>query len=267
MQMHVIASGLNLRAEAPQGDVLAVLRCGSPVTVTGPDLDGWVKLSCADPQDPSRTIHGVAAARFLRPVIVSAREALVEAAIVEWRRFKFGEGKEDVTPYRGYVGEMWKVIGYGDRDGASPWAWSAAAISWVVRKAAEKAPALDNFRYGQGHWMYIGQAIKRREAGEAGPYWGRRVEEAPVEIGDMVVQSRQGGSGFKCPSVTSYDEARECGGSFASHCDVIVGVSGGRAHALGGNVGNSFSMTSFDLDEDGRLKQSGRVYMVLQCQL
>ncbi len=269
MQMYVAASGLNLRASAPRGDVVAVLRCGQSVTVTGDEGEGWVKLSCADPEDPAKTIGGVVAERFLRPAILSPQEALVAAALAEWRRFDFGGGFEADQPYAGYIGEMWAAVGFPKLDGTDrSYPWSAAAISWIVRQAARHAPALDDFAYSIGHWRYIKDAIRRREQGLAGPYWGRRLDEAAVKIGDLVVLERASTSGHHdVEKVDTYDEARDIKGSFPSHCDLIVGLSGGRAHALGGNVGQSLKMTSFDLDEKGRLKAKDRVFMFLQCQL
>ncbi len=269
MHMHVDASGLNLRESAPDGDVVAVLRCGHPVTVTGEAGVGWVRLTCADPGDPSKTLTGVVAARFLRPAIISAREALVAAALAEWRRFDYGKGHEADQPYSSHVGEMWAAVGFPTFDGTDrAYPWSAAAISWIVRQAARQAPALDAFDYAIGHWRYIKDAIAKREAGLAAPYWARRLDEAPARIGDMVVLARAGASSHHAvDKVDTYDAARDAKGSFPSHCDLIVGVSGGKAHAIGGNVKNSMSLTSFPLDAEGRLKAKGRVFMLLQCQL
>lgn len=269
MQMHVIASGLNLRASAPDGEVAAVLRCGHPVTVTGSDQPGWVTVECPDPGDPGAAVTGVVAERFLRPAIPSAQEALVAAALAEWRRFDYGAGHEAKTPYSGYVGEMWTAMGFPTLDGTDrQYPWSAAAISWIVRQAAKHAPALDTFEYAISHSRYIKDAIEKREAGKAAPYWGRRLNEAPARIGDMVVLSRKDTTGnHDNKTVDTYEEARDIKGTFPSHCDLIVGVSNGQAHALGGNVGQSLSMSSFALDDKGHLAAKNRVFMLLQCRL
>lgn len=268
MQMFVAASGLNLRSGAPRGEIVAVLPCAHPVTVTGRDQEGWVKLETADPRGGSTTLRGVAAARFLRPPFTSARDALAAAALAEWRRFDYGAGREGAAPYKHHIGEMWAALGVAGRNGADQdFPWSAAAISWIVRQATARIPALDGFAYGEGHWRYVKDAITRREAGFAAPFWGRRLKEAPARIGDIIVQGRAGGAGFTCEKVASYEAARDCPGSFASHCDLIVGLSSGRAHAIGGNVKNSMSLTSFDLDDGGRVKAQDRVFMLLQCQL
>lgn len=269
MHMHVVASGLKLRESAPDGDKIALLRCGHPVTVTGEAGVGWSNVECADPDDPSKTVTGVVATRFLRPAIASAREALVGAAFAEWRRFDYGEGHEAEKPYSDYVGEMWAAVGFPTFDGTDrTYPWSAAAISWIVRQAAKEAPQLDDFDYAIGHWRYIKDAIAKREAETAAPFWARKVDEAPVRIGDMVVLARAGASGHHAvDKVDTYEDARDAKGSFPSHCDLIVGLSGGKAHAIGGNVKHSMSLSSFPLDSEGRLKAKGRVFMMLQCQL
>ena len=269
MHMHVAASGLNLRERAPDGSVIAVLPCGHAVTVAGEAGAGWVDLECADPAEPARTLTGTAAARFLRPAIVGAREALVAAALAEWRRFDYGAGHEAQPPYRDHVGRMWAAVGFPTFDGATrEYPWSAAAISWIVRQAAKQAPALDDFDYAIGHWRYIKDAIAKREAGHAAPFWARRLDEAAARIGDIVVRARAGASGHHAvDAVDTYDAARDAKGSFPSHCDLITGLSGGQAHAIGGNVNNSVNLTSFPLEPDGRLKAAGGVFMVLQCRL
>jgi hypothetical protein len=268
MKMFVAASGLNLRDHAPRGGVIAVLPCAQPVTVISADQSGWLTVETADPRDRSKRISGVVAERFLRPPLPGARDALVAAALAEWRRFDYGAGREGDAPYKHHIREMWSALGFSDRNGGDHgFPWSAAAISWIVRQAAAQIPALDDFAYGEGHWRYVKDAIKRREAGLTAPFWGRRINEAPARIGDMVVRGRAGGPGFTCVNVASYEAARDCPGSFASHCDLIIGLSFSRAHAIGGNIRNSVSLTSFDLDDEGCLEAKDGVFMLLQCQL
>ena len=270
MQRFVNASGLDLHASARDGAVITVLPCGHSVTVIADDrASGWVRIECADPRRASQRISGVVAETFLRPALTPAREALVAAALTEWKRFDYGAGREDAAPYAGFVGEMWSALGLSRFDGThTQKPWSAAAISWVVRQAAGDIPELNRFAFSAGHWEYIKQAIQRRERNQPGPYWGRRLHEAKAQIGDMAVLERSSRPGrHNIKAIDTYEEARDTRRSFPSHCDLIIGVSGGQAHALGGNVGNSFKMTSFDLDDEGRLKAKNRVFMLLQCQL
>ncbi|MCP2671284.1 DUF2272 domain-containing protein [Maricaulaceae bacterium EIL42A08] len=265
MELCVEPKGLNLRKKAPSGDRIALLNRGDRVTVLAPDIKGWLKVRAVK---DGQAHTGFVSARYLTPALMPASEALAGAALLEWRRFDCGTGKESVKPYSDYVGEMWAAIGQ-DLDGTDTQIpWSAAAISWFVRKAAQYAPQLDDFAYSMGHHTYIKQAIKAREANEAAPYWGRKLDEAPARIGDLSVQDRQGKAGVHdCPVVKTYEQARDCHGSFPSHCDLIVGITDNTAFAIGGNVSNSVTLSSYALDDNGHLKAENRVFMLLQLQV
>jgi hypothetical protein len=265
MKLVVIAEALNLRASAPSGRILATLARNTPVTVTGPDRAGWVTV---DAQIDGEALSGVVAARYLAAAIISPAEALASTALSEWRRFGCGTGFEADHPYAGYIGQMWSALDQ-DFDGADrSMPWSAAAISWIVREAARHAPALAQFRYAVGHWSYIKQGFEVRERVADGPYRACTLDEAPVGVGDLVVQSRTGAPGLHdCAEVTSFDAARDCAGSFASHCDLVVGLEGAKALAIGGNVGQSMAMKTYDLDADGHLKAQDKVFMFLQLRV
>ena len=100
------------------------------------------------------------------------------------------------------------------RDRDAP--WSAAAISFMVRKAALSEPRYSQFRFAAAHSQYIHDAIQRREAENTGaPFWGFRLHERKPQLGDIVCRQRI--------TNVNYDFARTRD-SFKSHCDIIVQI-------------------------------------------
>jgi len=239
---YVNLEALNLRT-APQispSNRLGVLHLGQAVTPQGePDTAGWIKVAA--------TLAGTDQSGFvkaeidgqpsLRDPVSASREALVSIVIQQWLRFERGLGQEYSDPFYKYVGEMWKAIGQNldgkDRDVP----WSAAFISFAVRQSAQTIAKYDNFKFAAAHARYIHDAISRRNRGDnAAPYWGHRLHERAPAIGDMVGRWRE--------TPRDYDDA-EKNDSFKSHCDIIVNVRPDSVLAIGGNVGQSVSLTRY----------------------
>jgi hypothetical protein len=133
-----------------------------------------------------------------------------------------------------------------DRAIDSRLAWSAAFISWVMRRAG----AGPLFRYASGHTTYCAAAKRNREAGDlTNPFWLYRVSERAPEVGDLVCTGRQ-------DSGVTYDNVDD--GQFrASHCDLVVEVSPGRLGVIGGNVNNSVGRKVLRTGPDGRVLTDG----------
>jgi hypothetical protein len=75
-----------------------------------------------------------------------------------------------------------------------------------------------------------------------------------LEIGDIVSKPRQNG--------VSYNSK----GAYKSHSDVVVDIKDGYADTIGGNIGNSVSLTKVPLTSDGKIdnsKVSGYKYFVV----
>lgn len=244
---HVTADELNLRSKPDLGNtIVAVLRKGQPVTTAGNvDSNGWIKVT-AGAQD------GFVKAWLLRDPVSPAREALMAAAVNEWFRFNKGKGEEYKSPYYKYVGEMWQGIGMNldglDRDVP----WSAAFISWVVRKGG---PAYTGFLFAAAHARYIHQAIKARENQSVAPFWGYRPHEHPIALGDLICQWRV--------DQVSYDYAKTHDGFF-SHCDVVVEIDGAGVRALGGNNSQTVGFKSYSRNPAGFLKPENNVFAVMK---
>ena len=181
----------------------------------------------------------------LRDPVSASREALVSEAIKEWLRFEQGLGKETVDPFYKFIGEMWKAIDINldGKDTDQP--WSAAAISFMVRNAGKNASKYKKFKFGPAHAAYFHDSIVKQKSGDANaPFWGFRLHENRPVIGDIV------GVWRKVPKTF---ENAEAGQAFKSHSDIIVSVKADFVLAIGGNVGDSVSITRYEKTPSGFL--------------
>jgi hypothetical protein len=249
---HVHSDALNLRRE-PQvkdGNIIAELVKGQALSVLGPaDTPGWLNVEATI---GGTRRQGFVSERLLRDPVSDAKERLISAAVAEWVRFDKGTGQEHLAPYHTFVGAMWNAIGQtlDGRDRDQP--WSAAFISWIVRQAG---PEYAGFRFAAAHSRYIHDSIRKRDTGSSSPFWGFRLKEHKVGLGDLVCQWRN--------SPRTYDDARTSE-AFFSHCDVVVEVAPGSVRALGGNNGHTVGFKTYAVNPDGFLKAENKVFAVLR---
>lgn len=249
---YVDVEALNLRSQpiGIPGTRAALLHLGQQVeALEDTDQDGWLRVGT---KLDGQLTEGFVKAEFLRSPSSEMREALVEQSVREWLRFEKGLGKEDVNPFYRYVGDMWKAIGL-DLDGKDrDVPWSAAAISFMVRNAAERESLYEKFRFAPAHARYIHDAITKRLDGDgATPFWGFRLHEVRPQLGDLVCRWRE--------TARTFDDAIHQD-SFKSHCDVVVRVTASNVLAIGGNVNQSVSITAYDLTESGFLADRNEVF-------
>jgi Uncharacterized protein conserved in bacteria (DUF2272) len=150
--------------------------------------------------------------------------------------------KEGEDPWFKRVGQYWlegtNTHGLDGQDHSAP--WSAAFISWVMKKAG----AGDRFRYSTQHSVYIAQSIRDFSSKrDAAGFWGQRLNEYRPMVGDLVCWSRQDG--------VDYDH--QMGGDYKGHSDIVVAVEPGRIWIIGGNVGDSVTKRPLLLDQRGFL--------------
>jgi hypothetical protein len=252
--MRVRTDGLNLRT-APRvapGNVVASLPLGHEVELL--DIEPGEEFARVRTEVDGASATGFAALRFLREPLTAPREGLLGAAVRQWIRFGRGQGKETATPFFQFVAEYWRQLGPGfsgldGRDVGIP--WSAAFVSFVMREAG----GYGDFPFAAAHARYIVDAKKRRQAGETtAPFWLFRLDEHRPQIGDMICLRRQPG--------LSFDTLPADG--FSSHCDIVVEVRDTSVRAIGGNVANSVSLSTFPLTGNGFLRQEGRVIAVMR---
>jgi hypothetical protein len=242
---------LNLRSSAGTGDnIIATLRKGQAVETSGDaNANGWIKTKA---KVNGSEMQGFVKASLLRGPASDAKEALMEAAITEWFRFEKGTGLEHKSPFFKFVGEMWDAIGM-DLDGKDrDVPWSAAYISWIVRKAGTP---YDGFKFAAAHARYIHQAIKARLNETESPFWGFRLNEHAVQLGDLICQWRE--------NPITYDQAKNSD-SYFSHCDVVVEINGAGIRALGGNNSQTVGFKTYARNPAGFLKAENNVFAILR---
>ena len=150
--------------------------------------------------------------------------------------------KEGEDPWFKRVGQYWlegtNTHGLDGQDHSAP--WSAAFISWVMKKAG----AGNRFRYSTQHSVYIAQSIRDFSSKrDAAGFWGQRLNEYRPAVGDLVCWSRQDG--------VDYDH--QLGGDYKGHSDIVVAVESSRIWIIGGNVGDSVTKRPLPLDLRGFL--------------
>jgi hypothetical protein len=250
-------TGLNFRSvpEKAPNNVIGTLFLLQTVEVTGPAQGDF--LPCRASVGGALR-DGFASRRFLRPPSTPNREALLRQVHREHTRFERGLGKENLAPFSGFVGEMWKAIGNPHLDGTDvDVPWSAAAISFMVRNAG---PAYKRFAFAPAHSKFTHAAIRARLAGDtSAPFWGFRLFERRPQPGDIVVRDNPNFA----PAV-DYDLA-SMQDSYRSHSDIIVHVDSERnlAIAIGGNLRDSVSIARYALDPGDFLAPTEHTFALL----
>ncbi|WP_050886787.1 DUF2272 domain-containing protein [Bradyrhizobium sp. ORS 285] len=167
--------------------------------------------------------------------------------------------KEGETPYYQYIGDYWSFGVKNDTlTGLDDVPWSAAFISWVMRKAG----AGDRFHYSPQHSIYIFRAKNDLRLGtpNAG-YYCYQLREMKPKVGDLVCWARRAG----------IDYEHQNGGDYPGHCDLVVEVGANEVQVVGGNVGNSVTKRPLALNAGGFLEpivQGGEnLFGLMSCRL
>jgi hypothetical protein len=251
---------LNLRSDpiVDPTNRLGILHLGQALTVVddNPSVD-WVKVKAKIKESEiigyvKRVINGVFS---LRELVAAHREALVKNAIKQWMRFDQGQGVEYNKPYSGYVGEMWKSIELNLDGNDRDMPWSAAFISFVVRKSSAEVNKYANFKFASSHSRYLHDSIIKKQRGDVSvPFWGYRLNEQMPQVGDIVARWRE--------TERNYNDAAH-DDSFKSHCDIIASVNADFVLAIGGNVGQSVSITRYEKTGAGYLLPNRQAFMLM----
>lgn len=247
----VKTDSLNLRSSAEiANNITKTLTLAQTVEViqNNPDDRFW-PIKAVD----SLPATGFASAAFLRPLVSIKKEDLISAAVKEWLRFARGNKSETDNSQVAIVGEYWSAIGLSLDGNDTDQPWSAAFISFVARAAG-----YTNFKFAPAHSTYVHDAVDKRKANDlSAPFWGFNVREHQPQLGDLVCRSRANSQ------ISSMDSLPT--GGFQSHCDIVVEIRDTEVRTLGGNVNNSVSITTYQLDSAGFLKSgSTRVYGILR---
>jgi hypothetical protein len=181
------------------------------------------------------------------PTVKVLRDNIVRIAKRELPRWANGTIKERDPRVRNVLRGYWKhgpgldfsdaQLGSAAFQNSHP--WSAAFISWVMRKAgAGKA-----FKYASSHSVYTSAAKANRLAGNANPFKAYRLAEVAPRVGDLICRARAG-------SGATYDNIHP---GMKTHCDIVVEVRPKALTVIGGNVANSVTSRIVHTDDLGRV--------------
>ena len=252
--IHVTTEGVRLR-ERPSGPILRELTIGERLVDLGMPDQGWRRVR-------SGAQEGYVHQKYLRDPGHPAIEALLRAAIDEWLRFDKGRADERADPYCGYVAEMWAALGEA-YDGRSRFPngeevpWSAAFISWVVRKAGSP---YEGFKHASAHSVFVHNAIKARMTNRTEkPFWGYRITEQAPALGDIIQRNRKDKVSF------SFAENHL---HYPSHSDIVIEVTPDVVRVIGGNVGDTVALGAspqeYEVDAQGFLRAGQGVIALLK---
>jgi hypothetical protein len=175
------------------------------------------------------------------------RSNIVTIAVKEWERWGKGTITESDSRMRSVLEDYWRTgVGWVPSDPTwwTTWAWSAAFISWVMRKAS----AGNAFKYSSLHTDYVAAAKRNRIENNSNPFKAYRITEAVPRVGDLVCLERSN-------SGVTYDNVDK--GNYASHCDIVTAIQPGKLITTGGNLSNSVQQTTVTIDSSGRIITSG----------
>lgn len=190
------------------------------------------------------------------------KQALISRANREWEFFgrqtvvfkgseesipHVGAWEDDDGPYSGRINAYWRAAGKPRLDGKDcQEPWSAAFMSWVMGGAGVPE---GQFPPAPAHWIYLARLIDQSDY--PGRYFvPRRVADYSPNPGDLICASR----GLSRPATFDGYTRPEALKGVNTHCDLVVRKSGQTLEVIGGNVRNSVSKSTLELDGAGRLR-------------
>lgn len=246
------------RALAALAICLALAACGG-----APEKGDatWLGRSIGPPPEPNPGLKRVMIARATSEWEFFGRQTVVYQGSQESIP-NVGAWEDDDSRYSTRVNAYWRAVGKPGLTGMDcQKPWSAAFLSWVMQGAGVPET---QFRPAAAHWIYVSAMID--EAPLAGRWFvPRRIADYSPNPGDLICASRSGSR----PLITQgYTDAWALEGT-GTHCDLVVAKNGRTLEAIGGNVRNSVSKSTLELDAQGRLQPVPRRpwFLVLQNRL
>lgn len=215
-----------------------------------PGTPTWEGHPIGSPPPPDPSLKRAIMARALREWEFFGRQTVViqgnEESIPH-----VGAWEDDDSRHSGRVSVYWRTVGKSSLSGMDcQQPWSAAFMTWVMRSAGVPE---EQFPNSSAHWIYMANMIN--QAGLPDRYFvPRRVRDYSPRLGDLVCAYR---GSDRPPSNDGYTSSWMLPGT-NSHCDLVVGKNGASLDVVGGNVRNSVSKTTLELDAQGHLKPGAR---------
>ena len=184
------------------------------------------------------------------------RSELVEAAGKELTRF--GGRKETDSAVRPLLMEYWmegagRSSNTAKNEIANRTAWSAAFISFVVKRALAASGSVAEFEFSASHSVYAGAAIRNLLEQKPFPGFYGIAPTGPgaglPEIGDIIGSTRTTSLDVYADAVLAARTKQ----TYFSHFDVVTEVFPKEITVVGGNVSNSVTAKSVKLATDGFL--------------
>lgn len=124
--------------------------------------------------------------------------------------------------------------------------WSAAFVSWVMRRAG-----LPGFNGSPSHVDYVRDAYRTPDASA---YLVAAPESARLQRGDLLCYARAANRSFGFSGLAQLLAAGEDG--LGMHCDIVVGAQprDGMAYLVGGNVFDGVTLRMLPLTPGGQLR-------------
>lgn len=212
----------------------------------GPEPGTWAGRPLGAPPAPNPIIRRAIIARATREWVRFGRQTVVMKGSKESIP-NVGAWEDDDSRYSSLVNAYWRAVGKPHIYGSNcRQPWSAAFMGWVMAGAGVPA---SQFPRVPAHWIYLARMIE--EAGYPGRYFvPRRTADYSPEPGDLICAYR---GGLRPASSGGYTSARGLSGK-PTHCDLVVKKSGRTLEAIGGNVRNSVSKVTLELDAGGHLQ-------------
>jgi hypothetical protein len=162
---------------------------------------------------------------------------------------------ERSEPLASRVGDYWGACGHPEWNGRTQSRpWSGAFVSWVMKDAGVSPR---DFPPNGRHGGYLSSLYERQRSGAFTLHGPHDYSPKP---GDLVCAGTAGASW----KGADFKTAKKRIDSTVSHCDVVTEVRGGFAHAVGGNIKNSVTMSLYPVDGRGRLMNvQGRPWMLV----
>jgi len=247
------------RLLATLGLCLALAAC------TGaPERDGaptWLGRSIGPLPEPNPGLKRLMIAKATQEWEYFGRQTVVYRGSLESIP-NVGAWEDDDGRYSGRVNAYWRAVGkprLTGMDCQKP--WSAAFLSWVMLGVGVPE---SQFPPAAAHRVYLAAVI---EGASAPGRWfvPRRISDYSPKPGDLICATRAGDQPFMTQGYTdawALDGAR-------THCDLVVEKRGRTLEVIGGNVRNSVSRSTLELDADGRLQPVPRRpwFLVLENRL
>lgn len=200
---------------------------------------------------------------------MSVKDRIVEVAVEEWKffgrqilkdnRYLEPRGHRESEPiYSSRVAKYWlEGTGVKNRDGNVETPWSAAFVSWVFRAAGVGSR---DFPTSEGHSVYIRQAVgNRRSVNLSSSIVGWRISERQPRPGDVLCFASK-----EYNPDLNYDNCTDANRSgFRSHGDIVVAIRAGYVLVIGGNVGESVTLSYFKLGQSGFLIDNSRLFFTI----